>query len=340
MSGKKTIEEKDLCDLGIFRIPVPIPFRQAGGPVNAYLIEEEQGFILFDPGLGLEDSQAALAEGVARAGHRFEEISRMIVSHGHIDHFGSAAWVMEQAGHEIPILIHDADAPKVLETGADWPDLLSKNSDYLFALGMPSTAIAEMIDTINKNRKLGRRLNKVESLVPGAAFPCRHVTLEVHHMPGHTPGVCCLYDRDHRILFSADHLLERVSPNPLIELGLAGERIPYKPLLTYFQSIERMRTLEIDLVLPGHAAPFSSPFNVVDSLHSFYQRRQSKILDALQNKPLSAYAIMSKLFPADSGFELFLMLSETLGNLEALEEKGKVIRFLDNGIIHFQLAGW
>jgi hypothetical protein len=38
---------------------------------NAYVIEEESGFLLFDTSIGTERSQAALVEGLARSGHHF-----------------------------------------------------------------------------------------------------------------------------------------------------------------------------------------------------------------------------------------------------------------------------
>jgi glyoxylase-like metal-dependent hydrolase (beta-lactamase superfamily II) len=331
------MQEQDLRELGIFRIPVPIPFRQAGGPVNVYLIEEERGFLLYDTGLGTEESRAALAEGIARSGHQFEDLNRIIVSHGHIDHYGAAAWIQEQAGHEIPIHLHPADSAKVLQSGPDWPTLLTRNQRYLSSLGVPVQVQQETAAIIARNGDLGRRLPKVMPLSPGDRFPCRHVTLEVLHMPGHTPGVCCLYERRHRLLFSADHLLERVSPNPLIELGMEGRPPEYKPLISYFKSIERLRAIPIELVLPGHAAPFSNCLKVINSLAGFYEKRQERLLKALEAGPLTVYEVMRELFESDTGFELFLMLSETLGNLEALEERGKVEREKHGDVIRFRI---
>jgi hypothetical protein len=43
------------------------------------------------------------------------------------------------------------------------------------------------------------------------------------------------------------------------------------------------------------------------------------------------------LFPADSGFELVLMVSEALGNLELLEYRGEVERTTGGGFIRFHL---
>jgi glyoxylase-like metal-dependent hydrolase (beta-lactamase superfamily II) len=331
--------ENELVDLGIFRIPIPIPFRQAGGPVNAYLVEEERGFLLFDIGIGLERSQAALVEGIERAGHRLEEVNRIILSHGHVDHYGAAAWVLEQIGREVPVLIRNADAMKVLESGLSLPAMLERNRINFARLGMPPQVLAEMVAAISREAGLSRRLTSVTELLPGEKFRCKHVSLEVHAMPGHTPGLCCLYDREHRLLFSADHLLEKVSPNPLIDLRPDGEPSPFKPLVAYFESINRVRALAIDLVLPGHSTPFSSHLEVIDSLSVFYRHRQAKLLDALKKGPQTVYELMTALFPSSSAFELFLMMSETLGNLEALEEKGEIERESGGEFILFRRMG-
>ena len=45
--------DSGLARLGVFRIPVPVPFPEAGGPANVYVIEEEGGGVaLFDAGFG------------------------------------------------------------------------------------------------------------------------------------------------------------------------------------------------------------------------------------------------------------------------------------------------
>jgi glyoxylase-like metal-dependent hydrolase (beta-lactamase superfamily II) len=330
------MQESELSTLGIYRIPVPIPFRQAGGPVNVYIIEEENGFMMFDAGLGSEQAHAALAAGFAQMGHRFEEVNRIILSHGHIDHFGAAAWIQEQAGRAFPVLIHDADANKVLASGAEWPALILNNREYLSRLGVPLPLLEETATLIGRNSGLGKRLAEITPLQPGDRFRCKHVTLEVLHMPGHTPGLCCLYERERQILFSGDHLLERVSPNPLIDLRQEGETLSFKPLITYFESLKRAGGLDVDLVLPGHAAPFAAPREIIESLSAFYERRQAKMLDTLGHRALTVFEVMKELFPLSSAFELILTLSETLGNLEVLEAKSRIGRETDGDCIRFR----
>jgi glyoxylase-like metal-dependent hydrolase (beta-lactamase superfamily II) len=332
------MQEEELGGLGIFRISIPIPFRQAGGPANAYVIEEDRGIMLFDVGIGMDASQSALAQGLARIGYGFKDINRIVFSHGHIDHYGAAVWALEQIGRSIPVMIHNADAGKVLESGPDLLTLIGRNSRYLSRLGVPLPVLDEMIAAIGKESGLARRLARVTPLMQGDKFRCKHVTLEVLHMPGHTPGLCCLYERDHRLLFSADHLLQHVSPNPLIELRADGEPASFKPLISYFESVGRVRALPVDLVLPGHATPFAAHRDVIDSLFKFYEQRQSRLLAALEGRSVTVYEAMQGLFALSNSFELFLMMSETLGNLELLEKESKIKRELVDESIRFRLV--
>jgi hypothetical protein len=89
--------------------------------------------------------------------------------------------------------------------------------------------------------------------------------------------------------------------------------------------------------LPGHATPFTAHRKVIDSLLKFYEQRQSKLLAALGRGPLTVYEAMLELFSMSSSFELFLMMSETLGNLERIEKEGKIARELEGEFIRFRL---
>jgi glyoxylase-like metal-dependent hydrolase (beta-lactamase superfamily II) len=333
------IEESDLRELGIFRIPIPIPFPQAGGPINAYVLEGKHGLLLFDVGLGTAEARAALAGGFARAGLRFEDVDRIVLSHGHVDHYGAAAWVQEQAGRRVPVSIHLADAGMVVQSREARERWLVRLGAYLARLGVPGELLAKLWAAVSRDVELGQRLVEVEPLRHGDVLEGAHITLEVHHMPGHTPGLCCLYEPAQRLFFASDHLLEHVSPNPLIDVGPEGATGQFRPLVSYLVSIDRVRSMAIDLVLPGHAAPFTDHGKVIDSLMGFYRRRQRKLSAALRDGPLTVYEAMTKLFPSQRLSELFLMISETLGNLEVLEERGETRRVDDGEVVRFQLVG-
>lgn len=331
------LSERDLADLGVFRIPIPVPFPQAGGPVNAYLVEERAGgYLLWDSGLGSRDAEAALEDGFRRLGRRFDELTRIFVSHGHVDHFGAARFVQERHGGALPVYAHPADVPKIAEDGWRWRDRLPLYAAYLAKLGVPADALLAIGREGERGFGLARRIAGVRPIAEGEAISAKHLELRVLHMPGHTPGLLCLYDAARRIFFSDDHLLERVSPNPLIELGPGGEEGFFRPLLAYLASIGRMRALDIDLVLPGHGPPFSGHRRVIDDLLAFYAKRQARIRELLARGAATPYDVSRALFPATRPGDAFLTISETIANLEAMEHRGEVARVLVDGVYRFR----
>jgi glyoxylase-like metal-dependent hydrolase (beta-lactamase superfamily II) len=333
------VNEDDLHDLGIHRIPIPVPFQQAGGPVNVYLVDEEDGgILLFDSGLGTPDAERALADGFARLGRGFDEVARIVLSHGHVDHYGAARTVMERAGRDIPVFAHRDDLPKIAESGWRWRDRMPLYAAHLARLGVPAELLAAMGAEVGRGFGMARRVAAVTPLEPGAILRGRHLALEVHHMPGHTPGLLCLYDRRRRIFFSGDHLLEKVSPNPIIELGPNGEEGVFRPLVAYLESVGRLHRMDVDLVLPGHGAPFGEHRRVIDGLLEFYRRRQAKVRELLSRGPLTCHEVTQALFPWARPGDLFLVVSETVANLEVLEARGEVRRELEGRAYRYHLA--
>ena len=98
--------------LGVRRIPVPVPFPEAGGPANVYVIEEEGGGVaLFDAGIGTKEGRDAIHAGFAQAGLSLGDIRRIFISHGHLDHYGYARAAQEASG--APVFVHARDHDKV-----------------------------------------------------------------------------------------------------------------------------------------------------------------------------------------------------------------------------------
>lgn len=329
--------ERDLKGLGIRRIPVPVPFPQAGGPVNVYLIEEaDGGLCLFDTGLASPEARAALEEGFRRLGRHFGEVRRIVVSHGHLDHYGNAQTIAERAGGAVPVFAGAADIDKIAESGTRWRERLPQYGAHLLRLGVPAEVLAALA-TIGEGHRMARRIREVRALGPGERLRFRRFEAEVLHMPGHTPGLLCLWDRSHRVLLAADHLLEKVSPNPVIELGPGGEDGFFRPLLAYLASIARVRELPVDLVLPGHGPPFGRHREVIDALLAFYRRRQERIREMLAEAPRTGWEVARELFPDAGTGDAFLTVSEAIANLEVMEARGEVLREQDGGAYRFRL---
>ncbi len=326
-----------LTELGITRVPCPVPFPEAGGPVNVYVIEEDGGGVaLFDSGLGTPAGEEAVQEGLKALGLGFQSVRRVLLSHGHIDHYGLAQTIREASG--APVFVHELDRNKVELPGEEFQRSRAAYDGYLTRLGVDRSAIAMLGKGQRYTLTMARAVEKTEPLLDGEQLRFRHFSATVVHAPGHTPGLCCLHVPEHGLFFAGDHLLERVSPNPLLEVGPEGETAKFRALATYLKTAAKTRELDLELILPGHDQPFHDHRKVIDGLVSFYARRQGRLLAKLADGPKSAVELVQHLFPHVGLRSLYLTLSEVVGNLEVLEEKGAVVMLPAEPIYRWRLA--
>ena len=326
---------KSLADLGVARVPVPVPFVEAGGPSNVYVIEEaDGGLALFDAGIGTKEGREALLAGFRALGRSLGEVRRIFISHGHIDHYGYARAAQEESG--APVYCHPRDHGKVTGRGRG-PHGLELYAAYLERLGAPREVLGHVRVHFQDAQRMARPLETVEPLSEGQQLRFARFQGEVMHLPGHTPGLVCLWAAEERVLFSDDHLLERVSPNPLLDLE--GKAEPeHRALCAYLRSTQRVRELPVSLVAPGHGEPFTGHVEVIDRLLHFYDRRQALILDLLGEGAATPAELAPRVFRHAKPSQFYLVLSEVMGNLEVLEERGKVYRQEHGGRISFGLA--
>ncbi len=335
---RRPLTEAGLAALGVHRLALPIPFMAAGGPVNVYVIEAaEGGLILFDAGLGTEAAQGALAAGFQRLGLRFEEVRRIVLSHGHVDHYGAARWVQERRGGELPVFAHRRDLAKIDERGPRLRDQHALYGAHFMRLGVPLQVLTAMAAAGEGSSRLARRVPDVQPIEAGAVIEGRGLRFEVIEMPGHTPGLICLWAPEQGLLIPADHLLEKVSPNPLIELDAGGLTV-HRPLAVYLTSLERTRALEVSLVLPGHGPGFTGHRALIDGLRGFYEKRQQRLLGLLADRPRTGWELCQAIFPRAGPADAFLTMSETVANLEVLEDREVVVRVEEQGAWLFQRA--
>ena len=322
-------ETPGLSRLGVRRVPVPVPFVEAGGPANVYVIEEEGGGLaLFDAGIATREGETALLAGFRALGRSLSEVRRIFVSHGHVDHYGYAKAAQEASG--APVFAHPRDHDKL--TWRDRaPERLELYQAWLAKLGAPRGLLEAVSTHWETMGTVARPIEEVLPLLPGTTLKFARFEAEVLHLPGHTPGLVCLWDAGHRVLFSDDHLLEFISPNPLIDLEGQGEPV-HRALAEYLKSAARTRALPAELIAPGHGAPFSGHVKLIDSMLGFYAKRQDKIVALLAEHGRLAPAQLAPLvFPRAKASQLFLILSEVMGNLEVLEDQGRVRRSLRDG---------
>ena len=144
------VDESFLKGLGVYRIPVPVPFVEAGGPANVYVLENaDDTLTLFDCGIATDEARAALKQGFEDRGLDRTKIRTLIVSHGHIDHYGNAQEISEETG--APIWVHPADLEKICGDGR-WNRQLEKSYPYFLRLGVPLATLDKMLDIAKNDR--------------------------------------------------------------------------------------------------------------------------------------------------------------------------------------------
>ena len=85
-----------------------------------------------------------------------------------------------------------------------------------------------------------------------------------------------------------------------------------------------MGNLDISLSLPGHGEEITDVKGLIQKILTHHQERMDLICSILSRGEKSPYEIAMDLFPGVPPFEVFLGISETLGHLEILREKGMV----------------
>jgi len=189
--------------------------------VKAHLVLEDSPSLI---DCGLAGSSGRIERVVRAHGRELRQLARVVITHGHPDHAGSAR---ELAALGIPILIHPADAANL---GVTWRDALQRPSrGRVFAAMTPQPA-------------------DVVSIEDGQVLPMLG-GLRVVHTPGHTPGSVCLYGARDRILFVGDSLQRRFGRVSFASGLYSDDHAAAK------RSVKRLAELDVETIVFSHFAP-------------------------------------------------------------------------------------
>jgi glyoxylase-like metal-dependent hydrolase (beta-lactamase superfamily II) len=140
-----------------------------------------------------------------------------------------------------------------------------------------------------------------------------------------------LHDERRGILYAADHLLLRITPN----VGLWPESRPL-PLARYLDSITALRGLDASLILPGHGPAFHDLTGRIDELLAHHDERLDAMLATLTDGPRTPYEVSRVVFRGGlSGYQKVFALAETLAHLEHLESQSRARRS-ENGVVRYE----
>jgi len=187
------------------------------GFVNSYIFRSGEETYLIDTGLARKARKIVRAFEEARI--PFDRVGKVLLTHHHIDHMGGAAFLVETT--HAPLACHGEDAPFVDgRTPTPHPWIMR-----LFVRVRPAPVAIPL-----------KEGDRVGSLV-------------VLHVPGHTPGEVAFYEPARKILFSGDSVVEHEGHLSIPAAKYASN------LEQAVQSLQRLRALDVELLLPGHGVP-------------------------------------------------------------------------------------
>lgn len=326
--------------LPVFKINLPIPFPLKS--VNCYYIPGSLP-TLIDCGINTPLARRVLQTSLQKLGGGVEQIRRIIVTHGHLDHAGMAGWIAR--GNNAEIFMTSMDYPKLtIAQEDDTKHLQKRYADFLEKAGLDLELSTKIIRRLLvRRRAYVHRLTQVNYIKDQDEFDFNGVRLKVVATPGHTPGAICLFDHLDGRLFSGDTLLKYITPNPVVELDNPSINGDYLSLKYYTSSLSRLEKLKVKTVLPGHGNEFRSHYQRIDQIKVHIRKRKKqvvKILEKLQNKNGALLVrIATRLFPMLQKNQVFLALSETVAYLSCLKEEGHVNAHIRGNRVFYRLTG-
>lgn len=297
----------------IHSITLPVPY--AMKTVNVFLVEGDL-LTLIDTGTNTPETLEALKSNLKEIGFELNDIEQVILTHHHPDHSG----LLEEFNDDVKILGHERNIPFLTQEQS----FLDYYNGYFIEnakrFGVPNLFVQKMPRTIEKipfssKRSLTDVINEGDIL--DSLF-----NVKVLYTPGHATSHIILFSEDDGIAIGGDLLLDKVSSNPILEPPLNGELERPKPLIQYNHSLQRVADLPITKLYTGHGDPVTDVKGLVGIRLEKQRARAEKVLEMIRKQPLTAFEVCQMLFPKIYEKQLSLTLSETIGQLDYLENLG------------------
>jgi len=320
----------------LYTIEVPL----TGNPLkatNCYVIKADQKALIVDTGMNREECLNAISAGLEQLEVDLAETD-FVITHLHADHSGLVGVL---ANKNATIYMGERDSRAITQTGRNY---FEEVFGVAIMHGFPEEELREALGRHPGARHMSRSSDLTAQIIgDGDRIAIGDYSFECIETPGHTEGHICLYDASKKLFISGDHVLIDITPNishwSVDDLG--------NPLRNYLDSLDKIRNLDVDLVLPGHRRRFKDLTQRVDELKQHHDRRANEVLSILKQDIHNTYQVASQMswdltykkweqFPAP---QKWFAAGEAHAHIRYLEGERKVIRHINDQQITFGVSG-
>lgn len=320
---------------GILWVRVPLPYRL--DHVNAYLIKDGANWTIIDTGINTREAIAVWESLFAGPLTGFN-ITRVVVTHHHPDHIGLAGWLCRRFGAELLTSQSAYMTSRVISLA---PHETGLRQYYDFYIGHGLTEESAGIVAIQGSEYLRRVADLPPTflrLMQGDRLTIGGHEFRVLSVDGHAAESIMLYCEQDKLLFAADQVLEKISPNISV---FAGEPNG-DPLGHYLRSLRFMRNeLPRDLlVIPGHRRPFYGLHARCRELEQHHEERCDAIRNACLVAPHSVADLVPILFIRKlDAHQMSFAFTETLAHVNRLVRRSELQAILQDGKLFYAPIG-
>jgi len=304
----------------LYRIEVPLPDNPLKS-INSYVVKGPDRTLVIDTGMMRPECERAIRAGLDGLGIDLAATD-FFITHLHADHMGL---VGELATDASTVYFNRPDG-EMLEAGRRDPKgFVERMMAHAVQGGFPEHEVEESLRKHPGMRYSPPKYPPFRYLDDGDEVEIGDYSFRVIHTPGHTPGHLVLYEPNHRILLSGDHVLGDITPN------ITVWREEDDSLGDYLESLDKVAELDVALVLPGHRTWFTDCRGRIAELKEHHRRRLDEVLAILDGGGRTVYEIASKMtwdIKADTWDEFpvvqkWFAVSEAAAHLRHLEIRGE-----------------
>jgi glyoxylase-like metal-dependent hydrolase (beta-lactamase superfamily II) len=251
----------------------------------------------------------------------------VVITHMHPDHYGLSSKIKQICGAQVAI--HRVDAGFISSRYKDFADLVKKTEELLRQNGVPEDELPQLKEASLWMNKYVTPDPPEVMLEDGDIISNGSFEFEVLWTPGHSPGHICLYERERKFILTGDHVLYDTLPH----VGF-NPQSGDNPLGDYISSLEKLESLKVNFILPGHGPVFNALGLRIEKILRHHEDRKRAIMQSLRNGSRTAYEIAQKIpWRVEEGGTAFqglpvwdkrMAVSETIGHLKLLMEEDRV----------------